>query len=194
MLKQPRGTNHFQFRFRQFGLGTEETGGGGVCSTELFYLEREAFCNRSLRSDLRLTGSVTAMQDAAMKLQHSFRIIFACALIALIAGCATTIPSGSAALTGTWTNSLGTVWTINADGTFHAVATTPKAEIWGKYTVTADMITIQETRRATAIPKNCKGAGLYKFSRPSASTLTFVLVSDICKPRIQNVTQPWTKK
>jgi hypothetical protein len=130
----------------------------------------------------------------AMKLQHSLRAIFACALIALIAACATMTPSGPAALVGTWTNSLGAVWTINADGTFHATATTPKVEIWGKYTVTADMITIQETHRATAVPKQCRGPGLYKFSRPSANTLTFVLVSDICKPRIQNVTQPWTKK
>ena len=131
---------------------------------------------------------------ADMKLQHSLRIIFAIALIALMGACATMTPSGPAALVGTWTNSLGTIWTINADGTFHVMATTPKAEIWGKYTVTGDMITIQETRRSTAIPKNCKGPGLYKFSRPNANTLTFVLVSDVCKPRIQNVTQPWAKK
>ena len=129
-----------------------------------------------------------------MKPQHSLRIIFAGALLALLGACATTPASGPAALAGTWTNSLGTVWTINADGTFHVMAMTPKAEILGKYTVTADMITIQETRRSTAIPKNCKGPGLYKFSRPNANTLTFVLVSDVCKPRIQNVTQPWTKK
>jgi hypothetical protein len=129
-----------------------------------------------------------------MKLRQSLRIIFAAALITLISACQTMAPSGPGALTGTWTNSLGTVWTINADGTFHAVATTPKAEIWGKYTVTADMITIQETRRSTAIPKECKGHGLYKFSRRNPNTLTFTLVSDICKPRIQNVVQPWTKK
>ena len=129
-----------------------------------------------------------------MKLQHSLQIIFAGALTVLVSACATAPQTGPAALAGTWTNSLGTVWTINPDGTFHVMATTPKAEIWGKYTVTADMITIQETRRATAIPKNCKGPGLYKFSRPNANTLTFVLVSDICKPRIQHVTQPWTKK
>src|SRR5215470_12093902 len=128
-----------------------------------------------------------------MQLQIPLRTVVAGILVILVGSCATT-PSGPAALTGTWTNSLGTVWTINADGTFHVVATTPKAEIWGKYTVTADMITIQETRRATAIPKNCKGPGLYKFSRPNPNTLTFVLVSDICKPRIQQVTQPWTKK
>src|SRR6516162_6994855 len=111
-----------------------------------------------------------------MKLQHSLRILFAGALIVLVSACATAPQTGPAALAGTWTNSLGTVWTINPGGTFHVMATTPKAEIWGKYTVTADMITIQETRRATAIPKNCKGPGLYKFSRPNANTLTFVLV------------------
>jgi len=129
-----------------------------------------------------------------MKRQHFFRIIFAAALITLISACQTMIPSGPAALVGTWTNSLGAVWTINGDGTFHAAATTPKTELWGKYSVTGDMITIQETRGATPTPKNCKGPGLYRFSRANANTLTFVLVSDICKPRIQNVTQPWTKK
>ncbi|PYJ37078.1 MAG: hypothetical protein DME84_08850 [Verrucomicrobia bacterium] len=130
----------------------------------------------------------------AMKLQHSLRIIFAGALIALIGACATMTPSGPAALAGTWTNSLGAVWTINADGTFHVMATKPKAEIWGTYTATGDTITVQETRRSGAIPKSCRGPGVYKFSRPNPNTLAFVLVSDACKPRIQNVTQPWTKK
>jgi hypothetical protein len=130
----------------------------------------------------------------AMKLQHSLRIIFAGALIALLGACATTPASGPAALAGTWTNSLGTVWTINADGTFHVVSTKPKREIWGTCTVAGDTVTIQETRRSTPIPKECKGPGVYKFSRPNANTLAFVLVSDVCKPRIQNVTQPWTKK
>jgi len=129
-----------------------------------------------------------------MKLQHSLRIIFAGALIALMSACATMTPSGPAALAGTWTNSLGTVWTINADSTFHVVSTKPKREIWGTCTVARDTVTIQETRRSTPIPKECKGPGVYKFSRPNANTLTFVLVSDVCKPRIQNVTQPWTKK
>lgn len=128
-----------------------------------------------------------------MKLQNSLRVILAGILAVLVSSCATT-PSGPAALVGTWTNSLGTVWTLNADGTFHVMATKPKAEIWGNYTVAADTITIQETRRVGPIPKSCKGPGAYKFSRPNANTLTFVLVSDVCKPRIQNVTQPWTKK
>ena len=130
---------------------------------------------------------------AAMKIQSFLRIILAGVLVVVVSSCATT-PSGPAALAGTWTNSLGTVWTLDADGTFHVTATKPKAEIWGNYTVTADTITVQETRRVGPIPKFCKGPGVYKFSRPNANTLTFVLVSDVCKPRIQNVTQPWTKK
>ena len=35
---------------------------------------------------------------------------------------------------------------------------------------------------------------MYKFSRPDANTLAFVLVSDVCNPRIQNVTQPWHRQ
>jgi hypothetical protein len=44
MLKQPRGTNHFQCRFHQFGFDVDEIG-GGFCSTEFFYFERQALCN-----------------------------------------------------------------------------------------------------------------------------------------------------
>src|SRR5881394_1942172 len=128
-----------------------------------------------------------------MKLQNPLRIILASILVVLVSSCATT-PSGPAALTGTWTNSLGAVWTINADGTFHVMATKPKAEIWGTYTATGNTITVQETRRSGAIPKSCRGPGVYKSSRPNPNTLTFVSVSDVCKPRIQNVTQTWTKK
>jgi hypothetical protein len=129
-----------------------------------------------------------------MKLQHSLRIVFACTLIVLMGACATAPTSGPAALAGTWTNSLGTVWTINPDGTFHVMATTSKAEIWGNYTVAGDTVTVQETRRVGPIPKSCRGPGVYKFSRPDGNTLAFVLVSDKCKPRIQNVTQPWHRK
>ena len=67
-----------------------------------------------------------------MKLQHYLRIVFAGALIALMGACATMTPSGPAALVGTWTNSLGTVWTIDADGTFHVMATTPKGRDLGQ--------------------------------------------------------------
>jgi hypothetical protein len=128
-----------------------------------------------------------------MKLQNSLRLTLAGILVVLVSSCATA-PSGPAALAGTWTNSLGTVWTLNADGTFHVTATKPKAEIWGNYTVAGDTITIQETRRVGPIPKSCKGPGVYKFSRLHQNTLAFVLVSDKCKPRIQNVTQPWHAK
>jgi len=129
-----------------------------------------------------------------MKLQHSLRIIFAGVFITLISACETMPPSGPAALAGQWTNSLGTVWTINPDGTFHAMTTKPKAEIWGTYTLAGDTMTVQETRQAGRVPKNCNGPGVYKFSRPDGNTLAFVLVSDKCKPRIQNVTQPWHRQ
>ncbi len=128
-----------------------------------------------------------------MKLQNSLRLTLAGILVVVVSSCATA-PSGPAALAGTWTNSLGTVWTLNADGTFHVTATKPKAEIWGNYTVAGDTITIEETRRVGPIPKSCKGPGVYKFSRQHQNTLAFVLVSDKCKPRIQNVTQPWHAK
>jgi hypothetical protein len=128
-----------------------------------------------------------------MKTQTPLRVILAGILLVLVGSCATT-SSGPAALAGTWTNSLGTVWTLNADGTFHVTATKPKTEIWGNYTVEGDTITIQETRRAGSIPKSCNGPGVYKFSRQNQNTLAFVLVSDKCKPRIQNVTQPWHPK
>jgi hypothetical protein len=132
---------------------------------------------------------------AGMKRQHTLRILLAVVLVAVIAGCETVPSSGPAALAGQWTNSLGTVWTINPDGTFHVMSTKPKAQIWGTYTLSGDTITVQETRRAgAAVPKNCKGPGVYKFSRPDANTLAFVLVTDVCKPRIQNVTQPWHKQ
>jgi hypothetical protein len=42
MLKQPNGTNHFQFRFHQFGLGVRETG-GGFCSTAFSTSAAKAF-------------------------------------------------------------------------------------------------------------------------------------------------------
>jgi hypothetical protein len=46
MLKQPTGTNQFQFRFHQLGLGVRGTG-SGFCSTESFYFIRETFCNEN---------------------------------------------------------------------------------------------------------------------------------------------------
>ena len=77
-----------------------------------------------------------------MKRQHPLQILFAVVLVAVIAGCETVPRSGPDALVGQWTNSLGTVWTINPDGTFHAATTKPKAQIWGTYTVSGDTITV----------------------------------------------------
>jgi hypothetical protein len=124
-----------------------------------------------------------------MKMQ-SLRIILAGALIVLVSACVTTPRSGPAALAGTWTNSLHTVWTMKADGTFNVV--NPKRHIWGTYKVSGDTVTIQETGGKTA--KGCQGPGVYKFSRPNENTLTFTLVSDTCKERIKNVTLPWHQK
>ena len=129
-----------------------------------------------------------------MKPQHTLRILFAVVSLAVIAGCETVPTSGPAALVGQWTNPLGTVWTINPDGTFHVTATKPEAQVWGTYTVSGDTMTVQETRRKGSVPKNCRGPGVYKFSRSDANTLAFVLVSDVCKARIQNVTQPWHRQ
>jgi len=129
-----------------------------------------------------------------MKRQHILRILFGAALVAVIAGCETVPTSGPDALAGQWTNSLGTVWTINPDGTFHVATTKPKAQIWGTYTLAGDTITVQETRQSGKVPKNCKGPGTYKFSRSDANSLAFVLVNDVCKPRMQNVTQPWHRE
>jgi hypothetical protein len=129
-----------------------------------------------------------------MKLESFLGILCTGALTLLMSACETMAPSGPAALAGTWTNSFGTVWTINSDGTFHVMSAKPKAEIWGTYTLAGDTITVQETRRAGRIPKNCRGPGVYKFSRPNGNTLAFVLVSDVCKPRIRNVTQPWHRQ
>src|SRR5262249_10723890 len=64
------------------------------------------------------------MED--MKRQHTLRILFAVVLAAVIAGCETVPSSGPAALAGRWTNSLGTIWTINADGTFHLTVQSQK--------------------------------------------------------------------
>jgi hypothetical protein len=130
---------------------------------------------------------------SVMKTQLSFRTIFTGVLFGLLSACATHSPDGhpwatgistQGPLVGTWTNSLGTVWTIKADGTFDVV--NPKRHIWGNYTVAGDTVTIQETGGSTA--KGCHGPGVYKFARTAHDTLAFTLVKDACKERIKNVT------
>jgi hypothetical protein len=130
---------------------------------------------------------------AAMKMQPFLRIIFATALIALVGACATTPSSGPEGLAGTWTNSLGTVWTMKADGTFDVDRNHDgNRDIWGNYTVAGDTVTIQGTGGKT--PKDCKGPGVYKFSRPDGNTLAFTLVSDTCRDRKKNVLLAWHQK
>ena len=130
-----------------------------------------------------------------MKIQPSFRTILAGVSLVLISACATAPRSGPAALAGTWTNSLGTVWTVKADGTFDVDRNHDgKREIWGTYTVAADTITIQETGRTSPIPRDCKGPGVFKFSRPDEKTLMFTLVNDACGLRKKNVLLAWHQK
>ena len=125
-----------------------------------------------------------------MKIKPSLRVLFAGIFLVLLGACATSSRSGAPALAGTWTNSLGTIWTMKADGTFDVV--NPKRHIWGTYTVGGDTVTIQETGGKTA--KGCQGPGVYKFSRPNENTLSFTLVNDTCKEREKNVLVAWHQK
>lgn len=125
-----------------------------------------------------------------MKTQRTLQLLLAGIVLMLINACATYPRSGQAALVGTWTNSLGTVWTINADNTFNVVGA--KRHIWGNLTVAGDTVTIQEAAGKTA--KGCKGPGVYHFSRSAENTLAFTLVRDDCKERIKNVTLAWHRQ
>lgn len=133
-------------------------------------------------------------QDSSMKIQLSLlRIVLIGFGLVLLNACATYPKSGQGALVGTWTNSLGTVWMIKADGTFDVdLKHQGKRDAWGAYTVSGDTVTLQRTGGIN--PKGCKGPGVYKFSRTDQDSLQFTLVSDKCKLRIKNVTQPWKRK
>ena len=126
-----------------------------------------------------------------MKTQSFLRIILAAVFLSFLNACVSTAPSGPATLAGIWTNSLGTVWTIKPDGTFD-VLIHGKHHVWGNYTLAGDTITIVGV--GGAVPKGCKGPGVYKFSRPDKNTLTFTLVSDACKTRRHEVPLPWHLK
>jgi hypothetical protein len=121
---------------------------------------------------------------------HCFsRVVFIGVLLALMSACATGPTSKPASLVGRWTNSLGTVWLLKADGTFQVdLNKDGKPDIWGNYTVSGDMLTINEVRGNT--PKVCKQPATYRFER-TGNELHFTLVSDKCKLRIKNVTRPW---
>ena len=100
--------------------------------------------------------------------------------------------AGQPAVVGTWTNQLGTVWMIKADGTFDVdLNKDGKRDAWGNYTLAGDTITVWRT--GGMAPKGCRGKGVYKFQR-NGDNLNFSLVSDACKLRKKNVLMGWHKK
>jgi hypothetical protein len=122
-----------------------------------------------------------------MKKQIS--VVLAVTALALLGGCAMFQRGGQSGLVGNWTNSLGTVWVIHADGTFDVdLKHHGKRDAWGTYTLEGDQITLQRTGGMK--PKGCDGPGVYKFNRTD-DTLQFTLVSDKCKLRQKNVLLPW---
>ena len=127
-------------------------------------------------------------QHRGMKKQIS--VVLAVTAAALLGGCAMFEQTGQSALVGTWTNSLGTVWAIKADGTFDVdLKHHGRRDAWGTYTVEGDQVTLRRTGGVK--PKGCEGPGVYQFKRTN-DTLQFTLVSDQCKLRQKNVQQPWT--
>jgi hypothetical protein len=130
---------------------------------------------------------------AGMKIQRSLQLLVVCFVLMLIDACATYPRTGQAALAGTWTNSLGTVWTCRADGTFDVdLNRDGKRDAWGRVTTSGDTATIQ--RVGGINPKGCTGPGVYKFTRPDKDSLEFTLVSDACRLRKKNVLLPWHRK
>ena len=117
-------------------------------------------------------------------------LILAVAMTALFGGCAMFRETPQTSVVGTWTNALGTVWALKADGTFEvALNNSNHPSVWGKYTIAGDTMTIKEARRSHT-PKSCKSEGIYNFERDQ-DTLTFTKVSDKCRLREKNVLLPW---
>jgi hypothetical protein len=124
-----------------------------------------------------------------MKKHVPRRIVFAATAIAILGGCAMFQGGGQSAIVGNWTNSMGTVWVIKADGTFDVdIMHHGRRDAWGSYTVQGDQATFQRTGGVN--PKGCDGPGVYKFKR-TEGRLQFTVVSDRCKLRQKNVLQPW---
>ena len=128
-----------------------------------------------------------------MKLFLYSRVVLAGALLLLIQACATVAPADRAALVGTWTNALGTVWSLKSDGAFDVdVNHNGKRDAWGTYSVSRDTITIVGT--GGLVPgKGCKGTGVYRFTQ-NGNTLHFTLVNDSCKLRKKNLLRDWQRK
>jgi len=121
------------------------------------------------------------------------RYILAGISIAALCGCANMPGMAGKSLAGTWTNSLGTIWTINPDNTFTVDRDHDgKIDIRGTYTMAGDNFTIT-ANEGKKVPKDCHGPGEYKFHR-QGDNLTFALVHDTCKDRKKNMLAGWTKK
>src|SRR5260370_23779237 len=102
-------------------------------------------------------------QDGSMKIQlFLLRIVLIGFGLVLLNACATYPKSGQGALVGTWTNSLGTVWMIKADGTFDVdLKHQGKRDAWGTYTVSGETVTLQRTGGINSAC--CAGTGTYKY-------------------------------
>ena len=127
-----------------------------------------------------------------MKLQD-VRSAMILVLALLINACAMFHPrAGRDVLVGTWSNTLGTVWTMKADGTFDVdLNHNGQRDAWGKYTVSGDTLTLLRTGGIK--PPRCDGKGVYRFTRTN-NGLEFTLVNDDCKLRRKNVLLPWALK
>jgi hypothetical protein len=110
----------------------------------------------------------------------------------VLGGCATHPRSGTAAVTGRWTNALATVWTLDSNGTFEVdLNHDGKRDAWGNYTIETDTITIIGT--GGNLPRDCKGKGVYRFRR-GRDTLRFSRVNDQCQVRVRNVMLSWHRQ
>ena len=112
----------------------------------------------------------------------------------VVDGCALFQPkaAGREAVVGTWRNTLGTIWTLKANGTFDVdLNHNGQRDGWGKYKVSGGTLTLWRTGGIS--PKHCQDDGVYQFTRDK-NTLRFTLVSDDCKLRRKNMLLPWTLK
>ena len=118
---------------------------------------------------------------------------FVCLGVALLLnGCAAFPRSGAKALAGTWVNPLGTVWTINEDGTFHVdLDKDGKRDAWGKYTTAGNRMTICE--ESNKVPRVCHEPAIYEFRR-TAKSLHLTLVKDRCDLRVKHISLAWTRR
>ena len=123
-------------------------------------------------------------------MRKEISLIFALVMAVQFGGCALFREAPQSPLVGTWTNQLGTVWALKADGTFEvAFNNSNRPTLWGKYSVDDDTMTIHEAH-GFQVPKPCRAKATYKFNRDQ-DTLTFTKVSDKCKLREKNILLPW---